>query len=54
MKVERRGGVVIVEIFFEDLSEDAKEFLKRAIGVNNEEKMNWDIFPITTIEIPSE
>lgn len=38
------------ELYFSDLTEDAQqEILKRA-GVKSPEDMNWDVFPITTIE----
>lgn len=38
------------ELYFTDLTEEAqKEILEKA-GVESPEDMNWDSFPITTIE----
>lgn len=39
------------ELYFSDLNEKAqREILKKA-GVKKPEDMNWDIFPITIIEL---
>ena len=31
------------EIFFNDLNEDAKKHLMKAVGITNPSEMNWDI-----------
>ena len=38
------------ELYFTDLTEEAQEELLRKAGVESPEDMNWDSFPITTIE----
>ena len=43
--------MTIVEIYFDDLTSQTQQELLDAFGVQTPEEMNWDIFPVTTIEI---
>lgn len=38
------------ELWFDDLTEEAKERLLAYSEVATPEEMNWDVFPITVIE----
>jgi len=38
------------ELYFTDLTEEAQKELLEKAGVESPEDMNWDTFPITTIE----
>lgn len=40
----------IFELYFTDLTEEAQKELLEKAGVESPEDMNWDVFPITTIE----
>ena len=41
-----------VEIYFEDLKEDAQNTLLDVYGISKPEDMNWDIQPIAIIPKP--
>lgn len=41
----------VFEIYFNDLSETCQQDLLEKYGIKNPEEMNWDIFPVTIIEI---
>jgi hypothetical protein len=43
-----------VEIMFEDLSERKKREILKTFGIKNPEEMNWDIIPITIVEMETE
>jgi hypothetical protein len=38
------------ELYFSDLNEKAQQEILEKAGVEKPEDMNWDVFPITTIE----
>ncbi|MEM3631207.1 MAG: hypothetical protein QXY18_07340 [Nitrososphaerota archaeon] len=40
-----------VEIFFKDLSKEKQKELLKAYKVKDPSEMNWDVFPVDTIEI---
>ncbi len=50
VRVEEKDGVVMVEIYFDDLKEEAQRALLEAYGISDPKEMNWDVFPIDTIE----
>ncbi len=37
------------ELYFTDLTEKAQQELLKKAGVKSPEEMNWDVFPITTL-----
>ena len=37
------------ELYFTDLTEKAQQKLLEKAGVKSPEEMNWDVFPITTL-----
>ncbi len=39
------------EIYFNDLSETCQQDLLEKYGIKSPKEMNWDIFPVTVIEI---
>ena len=41
----------IFEIYFNDLSETCQQDLLEKYGIKNPKEMNWDVFPVTVIEI---
>ena len=43
--------MTIVEIYFNNLDTQTQQELLDAFGIQTPEEMNWDIFPVTTIEI---
>lgn len=43
-----------IEIYFNDLTEEAQKQLLEVAGVKTPEEANWDIFPITSIIIGEE
>ena len=43
-----------MEIYFDDLTEEAQKRLLECAGVEKPEDMNWDVFPITVIEFEGE
>ena len=45
---------MIFEIYFSDLTEQVQKEILEAAGVDKAEDMNWDVFPITTIEFGEE
>lgn len=38
------------EIYFEDLKEETQQQLLEAMGIKNPSEVNWDVFPIATLE----
>ena len=42
------------EIYFDDLTEQAQAKLLESVGIEDASEMNWDVFPITTIEVEEE
>lgn len=40
-----------VEIYFNDLSKEKQKELLEAYGVDDPKEMNWDYFPVATIEV---
>ena len=42
------------ELYFKDLTEQAQAELLKTIGIEDASELNWDIFPITTIEVEEE
>jgi hypothetical protein len=43
-----------IEIMFDDLVESKKKEILKGIGIKKPEEMNWDIVPITIIEVEME
>ena len=43
-----------VEIMFDDLVEDKKEEILKEFAIGSPDEMNWDIFPIATVEMEME
>lgn len=43
--------MTIVEIYFDDFTSQTQQELLDAFRIQAPEEMNWDIFPVTTIEI---
>ncbi len=41
-----------IEIYFEDLSEDAQKKFLKAMGIGSKEDGNYDTFPIAIVPIP--
>lgn len=52
MKYSRMGG--LIEVFFDDLTDEAKRIFLEAMGLDNEQEGNYDIYPIVVIPIPEE
>ncbi len=52
MKYSKITG--IIEIYFDDLDEQAKKIFLEAMGMQNPEEGNYDVFPITEIPIPED
>ena len=44
----------VFELYFEDLTENAQKEILQKTGVKTPYDMNWDVFPITTIEFEDE
>lgn len=42
------------EIYFNDLIPDVRDLLLKQAGVESAEDMNWDVFPIATIDFEEE
>lgn len=40
-----------IDIYFRDLKGDVQQEVLEAAGVKTPEEMNWDVFPLTTIEV---
>lgn len=38
------------ELYFSDLTETAQQSILEKAGIQDETELNWDVFPITTIE----
>lgn len=41
----------VFDIYYKDLTEDAKKRLLDALHIANEAEMNWDVFPVASIPI---
>jgi len=41
----------VFEIYFNDLSETCQQDLLEKYGIKSPKEMNWDVFPVTVIEI---
>ena len=41
---------MIIEIYFYELSEEKQEEILEAYGLASAEEMNWDVFPLFTLE----
>ena len=41
----------VFEIYFNDLSEACQQDLLKKYGIKSPKEMNWDVFPVTVIEI---
>lgn len=54
VRVERAGASTRIEIFFHDLSEEARRALLEAYNVDSPEEMNWDVFPVDVLEVQTE
>lgn len=52
MKYSRITG--IIEIYFDDLTEDAQKSFLEAMGMKSPEEGNYEVFPIAEIPIPEE
>ncbi len=37
-----------IEIMWTDLTEDAQNRIKEALGISDPKEMNWDVFPVTS------
>ena len=42
------------EIYFSDLTEDAQQRLLDAFGITDAKEANWDVFPVTTIDVAND
>lgn len=42
------------ELYFTDLTEEAQQELLEKAGVKSPEEMNWDVFPITTLNFEND
>ena len=42
---------MMIDIYFNDLKKDVQQEVLEAAGVNAPKDMNWDVFPLTTIEV---
>ena len=42
--------MAVFEIYASDLTEQAQKELCEKAGIKSVDEMNWDVFPITTIE----
>ena len=40
-----------MELFFDDLTQDAQEALLQYAGINAPEDANWDVVPVAVIEL---
>jgi hypothetical protein len=43
-----------IEIYFADLCEEKQKEMLEAVGVNGPEEMNWDAFPLTSIDLEAD
>ena len=46
VRIEKSGRTTVVEIFCEDLNEEAQNAILKAHGVKTPEEANWDVFPV--------
>ena len=46
--------MISFEIFFDDLKPEAQAELLSTMGADSAEQMNWDIYPVATIEYVTE
>jgi hypothetical protein len=45
---------MIFELFFDDLTPTAQAEILEKAGIKSADEMNWEVFPITTIEFENE
>lgn len=43
-----------MEIYFSDLKQETQEEILDTVGISNPKELNWDVVPLTTIDIPEE
>ena len=46
--------MTVFELYFDDLTDVAKESILKKANLKAPEDANWDVFPITTIEFDDE
>lgn len=46
--------MAVFELYFSDLTEEAQASLLEKANITSETDMNWDVFPITSIEFDDE
>lgn len=44
--------LVTIDIYFRSLDEDTQEEILEQLEVDGPEDLNWDVMPMTTIEVP--
>ena len=44
----------MIEIYFDDLKEEAQKELLKQAGIKDPKEANWDVWPICTFEINQE
>lgn len=43
--------IVSFELYWDDLSENAKNYLREVLKLDKDDNNNWDTFPLATIDI---
>jgi len=51
VRVTKNEGTILIEIFFDDLNEDAKKVLLDNCPFSTPEEMNWDVIPLFVVEL---
>jgi hypothetical protein len=47
-------GRGLVDIYFDDLSEQAQKWLLHAANIEKPEEANWDVFPLFTLNLSAQ
>ena len=40
-----------IELFWDDLTEEAQNHIREVLKMSADDNGNWDVFPITTIDV---
>ena len=51
MTMKQSKYIVSFELYWDDLSENAKNYLREALKLDKDDNNNWDTFPLATIDI---
>ena len=46
--------MVTIDIYWDDLTEKAKDNIKEVLGFDPGKECNWDVFPMTTLVIEND